>query len=414
MDYRDAAGVRRWVTCATRREAEAVLEKGLGEARQPVQPAVDSNITLAAYSEHWLALVGAHLKPSTLETYSEALRLHLRPTFGTTKVRLLQRGAIKALLAAKLTAGLSRGTVRILYATLRTLLNAAIDDGVIAANPAARLGRHFRLVPAVATRQEEIKAMTREQLSAFLAAAAVRDGRWHPLWFCLARAGLRLGEALALEWPDLDCARREIRVARALSDGEIGTPKSGHGRTVNMSQELASVLQRLRTERKAETLRRGWREMPALVFCSEAATPLQVANVRRAFARTLKRAKLPDHFTPHSLRHTFASLLLQQGESPVYVQRQLGHASIKLTVDTYGRWLPMGNKAAVDRLDDRSGSKAVASGVRAEDYRTSGMVQVRGNMVVRREGFEPSTPCLKGPSGKTPDEPSIDDYEPEW
>jgi len=177
VDYRDAAGVRRWVTCATRRQAEGVLERGLGEARQPVQPAVDSNITLAAYSEHWLALARAHLKPSTLETYSEALRLHLRPKFGTTKLRLLQRGAIKACLAAKLAAGLSRGTVRIIYATLRALLNAAIDDGVIAANPAARLGRYFRLVPTIATRQEEIKAMTRDQLSAFLAAAVREGGR---------------------------------------------------------------------------------------------------------------------------------------------------------------------------------------------------------------------------------------------
>ena len=214
VDYRDAAGVRRWVTCATRRQAEGVLERGLGEARQPVQPAVDSNITLAAYSEHWLALARAHLKPSTLETYSEALRLHLRPPFATTKLRLLQRGAIKALLAAKLAAGLSRGTVWILYATLRALLNAVIDDEVIAANPGALLGRHFRLVPAVATRQEEIKAMTRQRVRALLAAAALHDGRWHPLWLCLARAGLRLGEALTLEWPDLDFARREIRVAR--------------------------------------------------------------------------------------------------------------------------------------------------------------------------------------------------------
>ena len=68
----------------------------------------------------------------------------------------------------------------------------------------------------------------------------------------------------------------------------------------------------------------------------------------------------PGHFSPHCLRHTFASLLLQQGESAAYVQRQLGHASIKLTVDTYGKWLPMGNKAAVDRPDDASGSKVVA------------------------------------------------------
>ena len=53
-------------------------------------------------------------------------------------------------------------------------------------------------------------------------------------------------------------------------------------------------------------------------------------------------------------------MLLQQGESPAYVQRQLGHASIQLTVDTYGKWLPMGNKAAVNRLDDESGSKVGA------------------------------------------------------
>ena len=66
------------------------------------------------------------------------------------------------------------------------------------------------------------------------------------------------------------------------------------------------------------------------------------------------------------------SLLLQQGESPAYVQRQLGHASIQLTVDTYGKWLPMGNKAAVNRLDDESGSKVVAKTATG----TSGVKQV--------------------------------------
>ena len=106
----------------------------------------------------------------------------------------------------------------------------------------------------------------------------------------------------------------------------------------------------------------------SICFVSRRATPLDASNVRRAFAKVLKSAELPPHFTPHCLRHTYASLLLQNGESPVYVQRQLGHASIQLTVDTYGKWLPMGNKAAVDRLDqtgarttsERSGSKMLA------------------------------------------------------
>ena len=77
----------------------------------------------------------------------------------------------------------------------------------------------------------------------------------------------------------------------------------------------------------------------------------------------IRDAGLPPHFTPHCLRHTFASLLLQQGESPAYVQRQLGHASIQLTVDTYGKWLPMGNKVAVDHLDDSDVPNAPATPV---------------------------------------------------
>ena len=207
--------------------------------------------------------------------------------------------------------------------------------------------------------------MTRQQLAAFLAAAMPPDARGedrrlYPFFLLLARTGVRLGEAFALQWPDLDLAGREIRVARAFSHGRIDTPKSGHGRTVDMSRQLEAVLRHLHTERKAETLRRGWREMPLWVFCTTRGTMFNKGNVRRVFVRLLKRAGLPLHFSPHCLRHTFASLLLQQGESPVYVQRQLGHASIKLTVDTYGKWLPMGNKAAVDRLDERLREQVVA------------------------------------------------------
>ena len=94
--------------------------------------------------------------------------------------------------------------------------------------------------------------------------------------------------------------------------------------------------------------------------------------------RVLRAAKIAQHFSPHCLRHTYASLLLQQGESPAYVQRQLGHASIQLTVDTYGKWLPIGNKRAVDQLDgvppDESGSRVVAHAAihRAEDSEAVG------------------------------------------
>src|SRR5882724_4445523 len=104
------------------------------------------------------------------------------------------------------------------------------------------------------------------------------------------------------------CWRREARIVRALADDgdRIDTPKSGHGRTVDLSHQLVAALRRLHVERKAEALRRGWREVPPWVFTSTTGTMLDAANVRHAFARVLKKAALPLHFTPHCLRHTYA------------------------------------------------------------------------------------------------------------
>jgi integrase len=87
---------------------------------------------------------------------------------------------------------------------------------------------------------------------------------------------------------------------------------------------------------------------------------------------------LPGHFTPHSLRHTFASLLLQQGESPAFVKEQMGHASINITVDLYGRWLPKKNLAAIDRLDDVAGPKVVAAGSQPVAAKGKRVVELRG------------------------------------
>jgi integrase-like protein len=128
------------------------------------------------------------------------------------------------------------------------------------------------------------------------------------------------------------------RIAAAIATIEAARAA---GRTVEMSQQLGQSLRRLELERKAETLERGWSEVPPWVFCTEVATPLDESRVRKVFARMLRVAGLPTHFSPHSLRHTYASLLLSAGESPAFVQRQLGHASIQLAVDTTGsgcRW----------------------------------------------------------------------------
>jgi integrase len=293
--------------------------------------------------------------------------------------------------------------VKLIQNVVQALFAAAIDDGVIAANPADRLGRQLKLGRSVAARQEAVKAMTRAQLASFLATAEAVVPRLAPLFLLLARTGLRLGEALALQWRDIDYAERGIQVARAFSGGRLDTPKSGTGRAVDLSQQLCERLRRVEQARKAETLRRGWPELPPWGFCTRTGSPFHPRVIQRAFERARKAGGLPAHFTPHSLRHTFASLLLSDGISPAYVQRMLGHSSIRLTVDLYGRWLPMINKAAVDALDDggaggrgsKSGSKTVAAAGNAAE--TTGFLRAGADQPPKSFLSDSRKPPTRGP-----------------
>ena len=169
-----------------------------------------------------------------------------------------------------------------------------------------------------------------------------------------ARAGLRLGELFGLEWGDLDVHGHFIEVRRSRSGGQVTTPKNGESRRVDMSDQLAETFQRLRVERKVETLKSGWGQVPETVFVTEAGRPYDAANLRqRIFYRTLTKAGIR-RVRLHDLRHTYARLLIQQRESLAYMRDQMGHSSIKVTVDTYGHPVPGANRQAVNRLDDFS------------------------------------------------------------
>lgn len=106
-------------------------------------------------------------------------------------------------------------------------------------------------------------------------------------------------------------------------------------------------------------MKRGLKR-PDLVFPSNVGTPFDDANVRKFFAAIVKKADLR-HRNMHAMRHTFISLLLQNGESPAYVQKQAGHKSMDITINVYGHFIPGGNRSAVDRLDDMLPEKIAKS-----------------------------------------------------
>ena len=146
----------------------------------------------------------------------------------------------------------------------------------------------------------------------------------------------------------------------------------------------------MRATRTEDALRKGWGQVPEWVFCDQDGKPLWKSNLeRRVFHRTLASAGIRK-VRFHDLRHTFASRLIQNGESLAYVRDQMGHHSIKVTVDIYGHLVPGANKAAVDRLDVTGrnlGATANETGATARAVTPEkGMVELRG--------LEPLTPRL--------------------
>jgi integrase len=229
----------------------------------------------------------------------------------------------------------------------------AVDDEMIAENPATgKWVRALGLVRSVRRRQEEVKAFTREQRDRFLASCRTQDARLRELCVGSFLTGMRLGETLVARVSDLVFERKVLRVEHAISsfDRVVRPPKAGHGRDVKLSKAALTFFEDLVPRRRAEAFKVG--EKDPLLYPSTAWTPLNHRNIGRRFAAALKAAGLPAHFTPHSMRHTFATLELVRGTPIQQVQEQLGHASIQETVDTYGRWIPKENPLGDDTRDE--------------------------------------------------------------
>lgn len=302
------------------------------------------------YFHQWLnTYVKAHCKESTRDRYQRAFHLSLFPAFGQKDITMITRDDVKRLAYSMLAQGKSRNTVKAALTPLIELFNHAVEDGHLAVNPALRIMKRTHGEDTPHAKKADF--LTREELGLLLRTCQEHVPDYYPFVSLLARTGLRLSEALALQWEDFDFQGRLITVQRAFSGSRLSTPKNGKTRHVDMSQQLTDTLKALLRERKKATLRQGWGDVPPWVFLSAEGTPLNRGNFRwRIWYKLLERAGLR-RIRIHDLRHTFASLLIQQGESLAYVKEQLGHHSIKLTVDTYGHLIPGGNKAAVDRLD---------------------------------------------------------------
>jgi integrase len=304
-----------------------------------------SRVTLREYAEEWieryLGRGRGGFREGTRDEYRRQLDQYILPQLGSAKLTEITPSKIAAFVGwlceqtkpaptkdeKDRRVPLSDATVRNIMAPLRACLATAVREGLIRSNPARDADLPHRPT-AEEAEDEQVKAMSTEELPALLALIPER----HRLLFrLLAATGLRISEAIALQWRhlSLDGSAPHVKVRRGLVKGRMGPPKSRHGRrSVPLDQELVSALRERR--RDAE-----WPGDDDLVFAAGNGGPLDVSNLRRRALKVATEEADLSWVGFHTFRHTCASMLFAEGRNAVQVQRWLGHHSPAFTLATY-------------------------------------------------------------------------------
>jgi integrase len=304
----------------------------------------------AAWVEQWQSGTLPHLAEHTRHSYRYLFRQHVLPEFGPLRLDAITRDRVKAFLAAKRGAGLSKNTVRLIRSALSVALGDAVEAGLLPMNPCANLTRPGRKGPDTvgqSDRDKAVRPLSHEELGALLAFARPRE------WFyfmLLGDTGLRPSEGLALQWPDFDPVGRTLNVGRSLAHGRVKSTKTGQARRVTLTPRLAAALDARQTAVEAETLLAG-REPVAWVMAEGLGErPANVKTWSHRLKRSLVRAGVARHRL-YDLRHTYACHLLagRHDDDPArdvppapiaYVAKQMGHVKITTTLQHYIRWIP--------------------------------------------------------------------------
>jgi integrase len=348
--FRDPHGKQRKRSARTLAEARDLKAALTADVKRGEYRAL-SKITFAEYAVEWVQTYKGRtargIRPETLADYRRRLGLdeECQPVgdgavafFGRTHLAAIEPRDLKRYAAALADTGIAANTVRLYIAPLRALLATAFEDGLIRSNPAA--GVRFSQ-PQESSDDEQVKALSEEQLRAVL--SQVPD-EWRPFFEFLAHTGMRVGEAIALTWRNVDLGARRVLVCQRLYRGRLDSPKSKYGRrTIPLSENLARTLWRLR----------GTAADDALVFGTVTGKRIEPSNL---MARVLKpaavevglgewvwvngRRRAETWVGFHTFRHTCATILFRHGLNAKQVQMWLGHHSPAFTLSTYVHLLP--------------------------------------------------------------------------
>ena len=411
IDFYDQNGKRRLKTLPlgiTKTKARKVLAD--------IERAIESGTFLArlhtpTFSEvakDWLKYKKPSVRDNVLNDYEGHIENHLKPFLGNMPINRINFDAIEKFMSnarkkkrviknkrkketEQIVKHMTEATLKKIMITLGQVLKYATRKRYIEFNPVREIEKPR------AKGRGRIDFLKPHEIRAILNSAG--DAEYKMLFLMAVMTGMRQGELLGLMWSDIDGINSQVSVRRSYNHGKFQEPKSEKSyRRIDLSPMVVSELKKWKLQcQKGEY---------DLVFPNEAGNPLDAMNMmHRQFRPALRRAKLRE-IRFHDLRHTYASLLIDQGEHPKYIQGQMGHASINITMDVYGHLMKDVNSEAPLKLEkaifEKNGDILETLEVAEEGAETKKALnnnvkclKTEDVFMVSRAGVEPTTYGLK-------------------
>ena len=340
-DFYDVFG-KRHKKSGFKTKAEAEQKEAIAKAdyNKGMVTSNDNNLKFCEVMEQFIKLhAEIYLKPSTIRGYKDHYNLHLKDFFGNIKLVDITPVIINRFMENKLKEGLSNKSVNHLLTTMGTAFNWAVNNNYMMYNPVSR-------VKKLKVNNIEMQFLSEDEIHRVLDIAEQEYPDFYPLLITAIYSGMRRGEILGLTWDCINFTESTISVKHSMYKGKLTTPKTKNSiREIQVPSKVMKVLKQYKTQRVENNLN--------LVFTQQNGKPIDADNlIKRRFHKILKKADVKQ-IRFHDLRHTYASLLISKDLNFKYIQKQMGHSSFEVTMNTYAHLMPEvyeKSKIAIDEL----------------------------------------------------------------
>jgi integrase len=352
IDFYDQHGKRRWETMP-----EGSTKKKARDRLWEIEEKVDKRAYLpdkkvplfSEVAEDWVEHKKPNLRETTWEVYEGHVRNHFED-FKDSKINRITTAKVEKFITKRQNKGMNIATLRKILVTLNQIFSYGVRHRYIDHNP---LSDAERPRGKGGHKDKKMVILTPEQIKALL--LHTEELKYRILFALAIFTGARQGELLGLKWEDLDWANSQIHFKRTFNKGRFFDPKTAKSyRSVTLPPMVLDLLEK-------------WKEVCSgsdLVFPNRNGNPINYSNMmNRHYKPALKAAGLPG-IRFHDLRHTYASIRLDQGNSVVEVSEDLGHSTPTVTLNVYAHKVKRINMESALRLEStvfgQDGSKMVA------------------------------------------------------